>query len=252
MLSIYTSGGRKRRLWSPATVALSVAAHVLLLGGGIYAAGSEPPAQRAHPEPEPYWIDTEPPPPAQARVDEPPPPPDEPQAPQETAGDFVQPVPPDEPPVGLPEVDLDASPLTQEMVTGLGVPGEVYDPSRVRRGEEAAPAGSGGAAEVFELGGVDERPALRNGREMERLLKRLYPPLLQEAGITGRTELRFVVDAEGNVEPGSITVVSSTNAGFAEASTKVAEKFSFRPARVRGRPVRVTIQMPIQWTLEGR
>lgn len=254
MLNIYTSGRAKRRVWSPTTIALSVGAHVLLLGGVIYAAGKEPAKKPVENEPiffdvEPVEPKTPPPPPV-----EPPPAPEQPQSTAPVKGDFVQPVPPTEIPDHIPAPDLSAPAITQEDTRGIGKAGDVIgtpDPEDARPPTGSA-APDPGAGEVFEYELVEERPALRNAREMQRVLQRLYPPLLQETGITGQTTLQFVVDAEGNVEPGSINVVATTHEGFRDASAKAAEKFKFRPAKVRGRPVRVLISMPISWTVENR
>jgi protein TonB len=254
MLNIYTSGRVKRRVWSPTTIALSIGAHVLLLGGVIYAAGKEPPKRPV--ENEPVFFDVEPvepktpPPPAV----EPPPTPQPPRPTEPVKGDFVQPVPPTEIPSHIPEPDLSAPAITEADTRGIGRAGDVIGPPDPE--DTRPPTGNAstdtGAGEVFEYELVEERPALRNAREMQRVLQRLYPPLLQETGITGQTTLQFVVDAEGNVEPGSINVVSTTHEGFREASVKAAEKFKFRPAKVRGRPVRVLISLPIAWTVENR
>ena len=254
MLNIYTSGRAKRRVWSPTTIALSIGAHVLLLGGVIYAS-TQPPRQVVieipiEPFPEPVPPKTPQPP-----AVEPPPAPDQPRPTEPPVkGDFVQLVPPTEPPVGIPPVDLSVPPLTAEDTRGIGRAGDVIgtpDPEDTRPPTGNA-ATDTGAREVFEYELVEERPALRNAREMQRVLQRLYPPLLQETGITGQTTLQFVVDAEGNVEPGSINVVATTHEGFRDASVKAAEKFKFRPAKVRGRPVRVLISLPISWTVENR
>ena len=68
-----------------------------------------------------------------------------------------------------------------------------------------------------------------------------YPPALQAAGLEGRVSVRFVIDGEGRVEPGSIRITSATHAGFVESARETIIRTLFRPARVRGRPVR-------QWT----
>jgi protein TonB len=251
MLNIYTSGRRKRRVWSPVTLTLSIGAHVLLLGGLIYAS-TQPPERVVIDIPLDPYVDEVPPKTPQPPVEEPPPPPqEEPQPTEPVKGDFVQPVPPDRVPDHIPPPDLGAPPLTPEQTSGIGKRGDVIgkpDPEDPR-----PPTGNPGtgAGEVFEYELVEERPALKNAREMQRVLQRLYPSLLQEAGITGQTVLQFVVDAEGNVEPASIQVVSTTHEGFREPSTRAAERLRFRPAKVRGRPVRVLISMPISWTVEN-
>ncbi|MGH7673904.1 MAG: energy transducer TonB family protein [Gemmatimonadales bacterium] len=47
-------------------------------------------------------------------------------------------------------------------------------------------------------------------------------------------------------------MVSTPNVGFNQAAITTMQKALFRPARVRGRAVRVLIRLPIQFKLEGR
>jgi TonB family protein len=65
-----------------------------------------------------------------------------------------------------------------------------------------------------------------------------YPPTLQAAGLEGRVSVRFVIDGEGRVEPGSVRITSATHAGFEESARETIIRTLFRPARARGRPVR--------------
>jgi TonB family protein len=97
---------------------------------------------------------------------------------------------------------------------------------------------------------AEVKPALLNAREVQALLAEVYPPLLREAGVTGQTHVKFVVDARGRVDPASIATVSTTHDAFAEASVEVVGRMRFSPARVDGREVPVLIQIPISWTLE--
>ena len=254
MFSKLDTKSRRRRILSPTMLAVSVGAHVLLLGGVLLASGGEParPAVLEIPLDDYFPEEVKP-----APVPPPPAPP-EPIAPQqETAppkpGDFVNPSPPDEIPDELPKYSPSDPPLTPAMTTGTGTRGDVIGTpvpgdSRPPTGASTpAPSGAG----TFTVESVEERPALRNAAEMQRVLQRLYPDLLREAGIAGQTQLQFVVDAEGRVEPGSVTVVSATHQGFEAASLRAAEKFRFRPAKIGGRAVRVVINMPITWRLDG-
>jgi TonB family protein len=65
-----------------------------------------------------------------------------------------------------------------------------------------------------------------------------YPPALQAAGLEGRVSVRFVIDRAGRVEPGSVRITSTTHAGFEESARTTILETRFKPARVRGRPVR--------------
>ncbi|MET0396449.1 MAG: TonB family protein [Longimicrobiaceae bacterium] len=253
MFSKIESRARRSRILSPAMLAVSVGAHVLLLGGVLLASGGE----RARPLVLEIPIDDYFPEEVKPAPVPPPAMPPEPVAPPEDTprpvpGDFVTPVPPDEIPAELPRYSPSDTPVTPDMTTGIGRAGDVIGP-RVP-GDVRPPTGETRPAPldgVHTMASVEERPALRNGAEMQRVLQRLYPELLRDAGVSGETQLQFVVDTEGNVEPGSVTVLASSHAAFEAASLRAAEKFRFRPARIGNRPVRVVINMPITWKLDG-
>ncbi|MET0397780.1 MAG: TonB family protein [Longimicrobiaceae bacterium] len=105
-------------------------------------------------------------------------------------------------------------------------------------------------APIIDVADAEVKPQLLNAGEVQALLAEMYPPLLRDAGITGQAHLKFVVDAGGAVDPGSIVVVSATHDGFAEASAVVVASMRFSPARVDGRAVPVLVQIPVSWTLE--
>lgn len=76
-----------------------------------------------------------------------------------------------------------------------------------------------------------------------------YPDLLRQAGIQGRVLLEAVVDTVGHVERGSIVVVAAAHPGFVAAARQAIAATLFRPARVRGRAVRVRVRIPMDFAL---
>jgi protein TonB len=74
--------------------------------------------------------------------------------------------------------------------------------------------------------------------------------MLRDAGITGITVVELVIDRNGAVEPGSVTVEETTHEAFRAAAVRAAERFRFRPARLRGQPVPVRVSLPIEWTIQ--
>jgi periplasmic protein TonB len=103
---------------------------------------------------------------------------------------------------------------------------------------------------IFEPEEVEQLPQLLNPREAQRLLERVYPGRLRDAGVTGHTTVLLVIDRNGSVQPGSVTVQETTDDAFREAAVRAAERFRFRPATVRGQPVPVWISLPIEWTIQ--
>ncbi|TVP44988.1 MAG: M56 family peptidase [Gemmatimonadales bacterium] len=92
-----------------------------------------------------------------------------------------------------------------------------------------------------------EAPEVRNRAAVGRALEREYPPLLRNAGIGGTVLVYFFVDAEGRVADVRLEE-SSGHEALDSAGLRVAEVFEFAPARNRGEPVPVWIQIPITFT----
>jgi TonB family protein len=76
-----------------------------------------------------------------------------------------------------------------------------------------------------------------------------YPPALQAAGLEGRVSVRFVIDGGGRVEPESVRITSATHAGFEASARETILETLFRPARIRGRPVRQWAEQTIVYRI---
>lgn len=253
MLKVYVRG-RKRRVWSPGTIAASVGAHLLLLAGAVSAAGGDGQVRKPDEDVVMIWDDQkEPPPPPKPIVvedqDEPPP---APEAPKVKLGDHrvIENVP--AVPTEIPEVDPNEK-FDPTQYTGQGKQdGNVIvdNPPPSSEPTEAGNPEPVGDGEPMSLEMVEERPELSNRSQAERLLRQNYPDLLRDAGVTGRTIVTMVIDAEGKVEPGSVRVIESSHEAFSDPAVKVAERMRFRPAKLNRQAVPVLITLPIEWKIE--
>lgn len=245
---------RKRRVWSPRTIAASVVFHLLLLAGFVTAAETHDPEVVVTPieigpvPPEPPRVRpaTPPPPPPARKPDEPPP----------VRGQTVQIPAPDRVPDRIPEPDVHATPITPQQVTGIGTVGTEFGTPTPDPGPAGPPsAGGDGALPVFdkpmEVEYVDVRPELSNRHQAELILQRNYPPRLRDVGAVGRTTVQLIIDRDGKVEPGSVRVQESTHEAFNDAAIRAVERFRFKPAIYHGQPVPVLVTLPIEWTLEN-
>jgi protein TonB len=245
--------GRKRRVISPATIVASIAAHVLLLGGAVYAAASDtgpretlgpeielPPLPDEPAQPEP--VEPAPPPPAPEQPDQP----DVPPVPGETlqlesptvVPETVRPEPP-----GMPPVD-------DKDYTGQGPIGNVIgEPTGEPTVVPSDPPTPEPAEEwIVDDASVEQRPELdRSG--LARAMERYYPPVLRDSRVTGRVVIELVVDTDGRVREGSARIVEASHPAFADAALRAAERFRFRPGKMAGTPVPVRVTLPIQWTV---
>lgn len=78
-----------------------------------------------------------------------------------------------------------------------------------------------------------------------------YPELLRQAGVAGKVVLEAVVDTTGRVLPQSITLVSATHLGFVEPARQALLQTLFRPAMVDGKPVRLRVRIPYDFTIRN-
>lgn len=94
----------------------------------------------------------------------------------------------------------------------------------------------------------DIEPRLLNGAAMIRLMDRLYPRALKEAGIGGECVLWVWVDENGR--PGNAQINrSSGRVQLDEVALAMAAQMEFSPAMLRDRPVGVWIAQPVSFSV---
>ena len=114
--------------------------------------------------------------------------------------------------------------------------------------DAACPLGGNGdgraADEVYSEATVDEPAAIVTAPPLE------YPPALRRAGLQGRVTVQAVIDRLGRAEPGSLKVIARPNTAFDKSALAYVLHAVFRPARVKGRAVRVLIKVPVDYRIE--
>ena len=142
-------------------------------------------------------------------------------------------------PTEIPPVNLEQR-FDPRDYSGVGVEGGVF------QGVEGGTGPVVDLAQVFAEAVVDEVP--------ERISCPLpeYPRMMQQANIQGQVLLQFVVETDGHVKEDNIEVLSASHRAFEGPAKDMISKCLFRPGRVRASPVRVLVQMPIVFTLQGR
>jgi TonB family protein len=142
-------------------------------------------------------------------------------------------------PSTLPPIDPNATP-TAEPEYGTSAPngpvGSGTDPVGTAPGS--------GEGEPFWFEDV-ERAATPLGRQRQPR----YPEALRSARVEGGVTVTFVVDTLGRVEPASIRMSESAHALFEPAVQAALLQTRFRPARVRGGPVRQLVQQRFVFAL---
>jgi TonB family protein len=99
---------------------------------------------------------------------------------------------------------------------------------------------------IFNADQVDRRARL----DTTRALSLEFPPSLYAAGVRGLVVAEFVVDTTGNVEDGTLGIVSSTGAPFTEAVRVALETAMYVPAVKDGRPVRQLVHQPFEFAVD--
>ncbi len=94
----------------------------------------------------------------------------------------------------------------------------------------------------------DVEPRLLNGPEMIRLMDRIYPKQLKEAGIGGDVLMWVWVDAEGNPSKAQINR-SSGYVLLDETALAMAVQMRFAPAMLLDKPLGVWIAQPISFSV---
>ncbi len=77
-----------------------------------------------------------------------------------------------------------------------------------------------------------------------------YPPMLAQMGVSGKVTVEYIVDTTGHVEPGTLKVLDRTHPAFEEPTREMLMKSVFKPARVKGVPVRLKARQVIAFTVQ--
>jgi protein TonB len=81
-----------------------------------------------------------------------------------------------------------------------------------------------------------------------------YPGLMRDAGINGEVVVRFVVRADGTVDPRTVAVLRSTDEAdlFATAARRVLRRLRFHPATRDGVAVPATLEATFNFVIQGQ
>ena len=96
----------------------------------------------------------------------------------------------------------------------------------------------------------DVEPRLKNGRDIQRLLQRLDPSMLREAGISGEVTLWVFVDEAGRAAKSQVQK-SSGYPAFDNAAQQIVDQMEFSPAMNRDKPVGVWVAQRIDFKVAG-
>jgi TonB family protein len=103
-------------------------------------------------------------------------------------------------------------------------------------------------------GQVEERQVIRQDQPyleavVEERPERISSPPARYPDIEGRVLVEVVIDTSGHAERGSMRILSSTHQLFEGPAREVVQSSLYSPGKIQGRPVRVRVQVPINFTI---
>lgn len=117
-------------------------------------------------------------------------------------------------------------------------------PTPTERGDETAAMAVTEGEPVFTVIEVDEEAA-----RMANSAAPAYPPQLLSEGIEGIVLVRYVVEANGLADSSSLEIISATRREFADAVRAAIPHMRFTPARIDDRPVRQLVEQPFSFRI---
>lgn len=274
---IASSRNKPHRAWNPGTVVFSIAAHALIFAA-IFAV-TRPGEPEAPPPPKPEevtYVDvTEIPPPPEPEIVEPEPAVEQPQ-PEQAPRPAAAPRQPRNPPpvqkanevagtqelktppvvTGIPDPQVAAPPVRAEDFGGRGAIGGTAAgtpppaPPATSTGTGTGGGSSSGTSGTYSAAMVDKRAELINREQIARRLQQLYPPLLRDAGVTGKVTVQMVVGSDGRVDMSTVKIVSTSHEAFADVTMQIMKDLRFSPAKMGSTSVRMLTVMPVSWNLD--
>ena len=106
-----------------------------------------------------------------------------------------------------------------------------------------------GEAEVFVV--VEDMPSFPGGNVQKWISKNVkYPVLAMENGIQGKVYIQFVIENDGSIT--DVKVVRGVDASLDKEAVRVVKAMpKWKPGKQRGKPVRVSYTLPINFQLSN-
>jgi protein TonB len=103
------------------------------------------------------------------------------------------------------------------------------------------------SAQAFSPDQLSEMPKIKSASQAKSVIERAYPRQMQEAGVGGKVQIRFVVNPDGSVDATSVEVVAASMKALGEAAAEAVRKIEFVPGKKDGSAVASVVVMPISF-----
>jgi TonB family protein len=112
----------------------------------------------------------------------------------------------------------------------------------------ATSAGRAGAQEkVYSPEQLTQLPKIASTTDAIAAIEAEYPAELKASKVTGRVQLRFIVNADGSVDASSVKVVAATNEQLGSAAARAVKRIHFQPGKVGDSTVRTVVMFPLSF-----
>ena len=140
--------------------------------------------------------------------------------------------------VEVDDIEINAEVAQDEVI-------ETYTPVEVDVEEEEVVE-----QEIFQI--VEEMPSFPGGDQkmMEYVAKNIkYPQIARETGVQGKVFVNFVVEPDGSVS--NVKILRGIGGGCDEEAMRVVKSMpKWKPGKQRGKPVRVSYNLPVNFKLQ--
>ena len=75
----------------------------------------------------------------------------------------------------------------------------------------------------------------------------VYPPQLEEEGISGHARMQMRIDTRGSVS--ETQVLSATHPLFARSAARAAEQYRFTPSKLNGKPIESNVNQTFRFRM---
>lgn len=154
---------------------------------------------------------------------------------------FRKMIPPIDIPNDIPPIDIDDRPFNLESSAGDrhggGLGTETSGDGRGDGYRNGFGAGDGGDAYT--------RNDLDDQVQVIYIPLPRYPSTLKSLGVEATVRLRYIVDTAGHAERNSFQALDQVRPEFIRAAEEAILKGTFKPAKLRGRPVRQWVEQPV-------
>lgn len=101
------------------------------------------------------------------------------------------------------------------------------------------------SAQAYTPDQLSEMPKVKSPSQAKQVIARAYPRAMQDNGIGGKVQVRFVVKADGSVDGSSVEVIAATVKALGEAAATAVKDIQFLPGKRMGTAVDAVVVMPI-------